>query len=253
MNEIEELKSKIQSTIINREVVPEELIEIIEDAYKGMIEKYEEYGYDNDTILEYIEGKSNEVKNYIQKQFEEDRQDEYIYQAQYIVRKIESDLEENKEEEEKRRDEERYKQGFSEIKSDNIKDTRNIISILDETLREIQSVQNRILDARGYDENMCEELHSEIISYITKFGIQNEENIYNILEKEDGKVVQKLLNEYEEYLTYIGKSKQEKFRDSLKIDTSLEEQNKTSKEIIEKMEQEKPQQTEKSMLQIDLL
>lgn len=254
MEEISELKRNMLRVIINREEMPEEVIEVIENAFVEMKNMYEELKCDYPSTRQYIEGKKEEVIYYVNKYIENTRKDDQINEIQYILEKMKRDLEEPKQDEDKIREENMYREGFLSVQGKNENYTKGIMDILKDELRNIQSRQNYILDANGKDYYEIEQIDEEISYFIRTFENQNDQKIFDALQNDDKQLQQTLLSQYEDYLEQNKKTDKQKFKEGLASNISLEEQNEFAKEIAKKQEnREQDENTKYLTLEEDVI
>ena len=226
MVNIEDFKKNMVDNITKRELMPQDIMNIIKTAFKGISKKYEQLQCSNLSIQEYIEGKFEEAKVYINENIGKRRREEQLEQLQYILLEIERDLEQLQDEDKQRANENRHTEEFIQLEGNNRQTTADIMEVIREDLIDIQSVQNRNLDAREYSMERMEQIEQSIWEFISNFKIQGEKQVFETLNQDDATLQKQLLQQYETYLkTKIDKkTEMQVFKESLDSKISLEEQ-----------------------------
>lgn len=226
MVNIEDFKKNMVDNITKRELMPQDIMNIIKTAFKGISKKYEQLQCSNLPIQEYIEGKFEEAKVYINENIGKRRREEQLEQLQYILLEIERDLEQLQDEDKQRANENRHTEEFIQLEGNNRQTTADIMEVIREDLIDIQSVQNRNLDARGYSMERMEQIEQSIWEFISNFKIQGEKQVFETLNQDDATLQKQLLQQYETYLkTKIDKkTEMQVFKELLDSKISLEEQ-----------------------------
>ena len=244
MEMLEELKRKMMAKIYYREGIPEEVTNIIQKAFDGISDRYKELHCNNSSIQEYIQENLNYVKAYLKNNLGEKRKENQMEQLQYIIGKMQKDLEDGDKTIEKPKAEEKNRDMINQIEPEDKKITLNIIDIIEELLRDTQSRQSKVLDANEFSIDRIEEIKGETGYFIQGFLSKNEERIYEILVRDNEALKQQLLDEYEEYLLQNkkeekqerdNKSRREEFIEELNAGISLDEQ----KEFLLKQAEQK--------------
>lgn len=264
---MEELKTAMLRKTFYRDGIPEEIINIVREAFEGLLNRYDNLACNNLNIQQYMEGNIQAVKSYINENLGERRKEYQLEQVQGIVRKLERDLEQSEEELNKEK-EEQNKEQINEIDSKNQEMTDKIMQSLEESLRDVQLSQNRILDSNGFSMDRIDQINQNAQGFIRDFIKRNEEKVYGILEKDSTALKNDLLNEYEQYTLQNGfdyrtdekqkeqneKSKRQEFLEGLDSGISLEEQRDFSiKQSIEaeKKREEKTKEHEEDIDRLD--
>lgn len=266
MERLEELKRKMLAKTFYREGIPEEVTEVIKEAFDGILNRYKELHCNNLSIQEYIQGNLEYAKSCVIKNLGEKRKESQAEQVQSIIHGMERELEDLDESlEDEKRSQERHKEEISQIEPEDEKVKERIIEIVEDALRNVQSKQNRILDARGFSIDRIEQIGQYAQEFIGYFVSRNEKRVYEILETDNNSLKEQLLSEYEEYLLQNKKeeeeketepdkkSKREEFVEGLDGGITLEEQRDFSMEQKRKMEKELEQKKEEQGKQVEAL
>lgn len=112
------------------------------------------------------------------------------------------------------------------------------MGLLEDSLKNVQFTQNRILSAQGYEDDRIETIFQNIKVFIMNFLKENQEKVNELLEKDTDFFKEKLLEEYEEYQYNNKKSKKSDFRDRIDGNLSLESQKNFSEEFIKREKEE---------------
>ena len=140
----EELKRSVLTKVQNREGIPENVMNLIENSVDKILDIYQNSGCDNRYIEEYIYGNKNQIESIIEG-IGEDRKSQEIEEIDYIIRGIQREIEEKEEE-----NKQQHKQDIEEIEIDDNRYANRIIDNVTDCLKDIQSQQNRILSSMGY-------------------------------------------------------------------------------------------------------
>lgn len=255
---MEELKRKMMSRVSYRDGMPKEVISVIQEAFENILNKYSELQCNNLTIQKYIEGNLSKVKSCIMENLGENRKERQMEQVQCIVRKMERELEDKGRQE-------KHKEDICKIEPGDKKIASRIMGIIGDSLRDVQSSQNRILDANGFSMDRIESIGQEVQGFIRYFVTRNEGKVYEILGKDNDSLKEQLLSEYEQYLMQnkkdekeqeteqANKSGRDKFVEGLDGGISLEEQRAFSLEQRSEMKKKLEQKQEKQGNQVEAL
>jgi len=251
LERLEELKRKMMSDIYNREPIPQEVLSVVQQAFMNLQEKYEELRCDSSSIREYIDWNLKTTKSYIKRELAENRINNQSEQIEQILNKMQRSLdkiEEQKEQQEEQQEEIKYKQEISEMEPEDRKTTDRIIQVIEDSLLDVQSRQNKLLYSREYRDDKIEEIQYETRKFIRKFLDSNGENIYGVLRADNRDLANKLIEDYEEYLIENNrqqeeksdeeKSKREKFLEENNANISLDEQRDFSGKMVDNMKRE---------------
>lgn len=222
MEEINDLKRKMTRVIINREEMPKEVMHVIKNAFVEMENMCKEFNKGSNTsIQQYIEGKYEEVKHYINKYIESTRKGDQLNEIQIIFGRMKRSIEEQKEDEDKIREENMYKQEFLSVQGKNGNYALGIMEILRKEMINIQSRQNHILNAREFSANRIDEINDQILYFIRTFENQNGQKVFDALQEDDKLLQQELLSQYEKYLEQSKVTDRQKFKEGLSANIIL--------------------------------
>ena len=85
--------------------------------------------------------------------------------------------------------------------------------------------QGRILSSRGYSDEKIINLQNEVRTYINKFKKNNEEEVNDLIKRDDKELQEWLLSKYDEYIKSNKKEdRKEEFKKEIDAGISLEEQ-----------------------------
>lgn len=239
MNNFEELKRSMMSKILNREEMPEDVIKAVRGAFDNISEIYAEYGCNNSTIAEYMDGELKEVEKYLDSNVGEGRRDDQLDQLRTVLHRMERRLEETVDGEEKQKDEEKDRDELSQIGNNNVRLTQRVLDVVSEALMNVRSRQNKILDARGYSGDRIMQIQEEVTAFIKSFENRNGESICEMFKQDEQGLRKELLSEYEEYLTQNKSDASKKFRDSMNAGISLEDQHKAATDFLHDSEEKR--------------
>lgn len=236
MERIEELKRSMMRKVNNREEMPEEVIRTIQEAFNELLNIYRDLHSDNLAIQQYIEGSLGQVKVDVTRNLGKKCRESQLRQVQDICGRIERELEDVDRQIDEPKKEEVHKQEISQIESGEQHMATRIVVMLEDSLRSVQSKQNRILSSHGDSMEKIEQVQQNAREFIRYFISRNEGKIYGILKKDNDSLKEQLLREYEEYQLQVKQddarkeegetkeSKRKEFVDKLDGDISLEAQ-----------------------------
>ena len=260
---LEELKRAMIAKVFYRDAIPDEIMEVIQEAFDGILNRYKELHCDNLSIQEYIQGNLKYVKSYITNNLEEKRKESQIEQVEYIVRRMESELEDlDISLEDKRRNQEIHKEEICQIEPEDQEVSIRILDVVEDSLKDIQSKQSVILDVNGMSMERIEQIRQYAQEFIRNFVTRNEKRVYEILRRDNNSLKEQLVSDYEEYLLQnrnneekeqTNKSRREEFVAGLNIGISLEEQRAFSGEQTKGLEQKKEEQGKQEELPGDII
>ena len=265
---MEELKIAMMRKVIYREGMPAEIYGIVKEAFEGVLNRYNNMACNNLSIQEYMQGNLEYIKFYINENLGEKRKEAQMEQVQDIVRRIEGNLEDIETLENDKNRQEGYREEINQIDSKNQEMTANIITAMEETLKDVQSRQNRILDSNGFSMDRIEQINQNVQDFIRYYVSRNQEKIYEVLEKDSDSLKEELLSEYEQYVLQNlserraneqqneeeqeEKTKREEFIERLDAGISLEEQKDFSEKQTNELEKErKNEEQENSISSLD--
>ena len=248
MQRYEELKKQMLDRVMKEDEVPENVYIIIDNYFQEIESMYERFAGNTTRIPQYIEGKVEELKFYINKEGNIKR-DFQVKDMQYIVNKIERDInEEQKEQDEIRikRQEEKNKDNIKSITINANKLIGKCVQHLEDTVRNIRMASMRMLNDNNFDQRKIEEIDNEIRLYIKDKKSNTENKIYETLQENDKALVDDLIEMYEQYIQEKKikndnkvKTDRELFTEPLKSGISLEEQ----AEFVEEKMKDKEEKT----------
>lgn len=247
---IEEFKKNVLSKIQYRDAIPEKVNEIVNNSIQNILEVYERYSCSNLSIEEYIDGTLKKM-NAVMETTSDDRRNSQFKQFQYILSRMQKEVE-NKEEVNPNRD----KEEILDVDFDDNSITIRIMITIEEELQDIRNTQNRILESRGYSYERINQINEEVNKYIYSV-MANDKKVKEYLELDKDELIDKIIDEYKKYLEAekeIGEQKEEQteektkdenedFRDKLDAGISLEEQQQFVESFKEKEENEKQEVT----------
>lgn len=242
---LEELES-MRRIVIQSKEMPEDITRIVKKIFTDLSEKYSELRCNNSAIESYLESTLNSYLAQLNK-IGNSRKDALMQEFLDMERAIEKDLEDELDVETIKRKDNVYRGIISELgKFHNRRNTDTIMDTLQTALKDIQSHQNRLLGARGYNSKQIEDINDEIKSFIRYKITKNEEVIYELMQGDTKALNNRLLRQYEEYIRQRDseehKSKVENnrgaFIESLKDKRTLEEQRKDAQEITFRLDEE---------------
>lgn len=243
----EELKGNVLRKVNNREAIPEEIKGIVERSFEELLELYRYSGCDNESIKQYIEATKYEVNSEINK-IGENRKNIQFQEFQYIMNRMQNEVEDNQE-----RNEERDKQAIMEVDFEDRKSTLRIVETLEMALRDVQNRQNNILEARGFSDNQIDKINDEVRNYIYKFSMRQQENVQYQLDDDRKELTFEIIEEYEAYIQWEiseekkNESEKESFREELDAGISLEEQREFAQKTQEEQSDEQKEIHQKNL------
>ena len=249
MEEFEELRGNIIRKIEYKEEIPVEIVNMIRNILQEVSKIYDKYHCNNSEIQRYLEGKYDEIRMYLKKNISKERKEEKLEKTMFILNTIKKEIEEN----EQGANEKKHKEELSTIESDNRVSTAKVIDIVTDSILNIQSRQNKILDARGFSDNRIEEVSQEVRGFIRYFQNRNKEKIYELFAQDDNSIQNELVQLYEDYVTTRKKDKREEFRESLDANISLEEQHKFAMEKVEEANNKQQEEKSEQALPVDYI
>lgn len=240
---LEEFKIECLTKVQNRDDIPQDVINVLKREFNEIFTIYNRYVKENDakTILEYMQGKFNELKTEVRSIGELRKSDE-IEQTSTIIRYLQKDETGDK------------MINVDEIKLKNIQNTKQIAECTIDSLKNIRNQHNRILEDRGYSKLQIEMINEKINQKIYEVSSRKSEDIYDIFQNDEQMLKDEIESEYNQFedKQKIEQNKREEFKRELDAGKSLKEQQeyvqnvlnredtKSSKENEEKEEKEEP-------------
>lgn len=232
MEGFEDLKKLILKTIEDRSL-PNVLFEEIDKIAQKVRNIYFYNSAYNSKTDEIIYCNIESLKKIMEK-LNENRNGEQIEEVSYLFNKIEKNLEKySTEEKENNNIEDRQnKESISQIDMNSKKMVSNLIIHFKESIENIINNGNRILSTRGVSPSRLEQINNELRMLMYSLEARESEKFLKIIEQDDKKFLDRLIEYYSEYELMEDKkekSKREKFVEELNAGISLEEQSKNSK------------------------
>ena len=252
---LEDMKNNMLTLVGNAEVPTE-----VKDRLKNYCSKLKEitskYNSNPESILEYIDMNLGYVENMLNRANDE-KINTIASEIIHKCRNMEQKLEENEEE-----NEEQNREEFKEIICG--KNTNIATTIIEAACDYIKNVSNRaanILEQRGYSDYTINAQGNEINQFINIIkSLKSQENIFQELEKSDKGLLDKVMNEYENYKLSLENidekkhsSKEDSFRETLRNGVpDLEEQKNNSIQFLKEQEGKKDiQNADKDLMTLD--
>lgn len=251
---IEEFRATVLREIEQDYTTEEEIVNVVVEKFNTLRDIFAQNGVNPQIIDEYMDGNLSMIKAQIRGLYDT-RKADILDQVDFIIKKIHTQMEETPEQqepEEKRRMEQRNIDEMSLIETDNNAYARRIAGELADSIADIRSHANRVLDSRGIDMQTMENLLEDIRLYINRAEESSGEEIDGMLDEDRNKTITRLTSQYEAALEEIKQienkkeeqSEEKAFRNSLDAGISLEEQNKFAVQWAEvdsaEKEEEKP-------------
>ncbi len=226
---LEDSKRKMINSVISNTQIPDNILKIVKDGFLKLQELYNRCGCNNSEIQEYIYGKINETCEYIKSYVEKGRRIEQAEILKHAFDTIEKRLMEKHIKPDER--------DAVEIKLDNVSKTKKITDIMIDMMKNIQSRQNRLLDARGYSSERILQIQDSANQCMRDYIKNNEEKIYNALQQDDKDLESFFKSQYIQIANFMTpKTKREEFIEQINVkgNLDLKAQNENAKKIEEK-------------------
>lgn len=244
------LRKKVLWIFENKKEIPTEVEQTIQEMFNKLKEKYQNSGCYTSTIQEYMQGNLDELLGRLQRHVGNRRKDEQYEDIQDLLLTIERELEDELDNEEQKRRDMQNRDKIGKIGNDapnNIRISLNTVDLVEESLRDIQLRQLKILDAKGANHNLIQEVNDEIRGFIMRLRSQKEEEIHNEYQVDDSQLRQEILQAFEEYVIERDKekdepSKAEEFRTELFAGISLEQQSVNAQQFLKEGQEEDKEQ-----------
>ncbi len=224
------IRSEVYNEINNMSILPEEVKSIIYKAFQKIDAYYQESGLNSSEISKYIYGNYEETIADINKGKEIDRRGLYWKQIDNLFDYLEEKI--LYEEEIQTSDVEYFE--VTDDKRNSI--VNGIVEFLNDKLKDVQYMQNKLMGRRGFDDKKIEDVNNEIMAFIRNFIKDNEANINIAYEKREeqltSEVIDKVLEKINE-LNFTEKTQEEGFREGLSIDLPLEKQRENAQRFTE--------------------
>lgn len=249
MEKFEELKKDILKSIEYREDIPIEIVSMTKKILLEVSNIYDKFNCNDSAIQQYLEGKFDEIKKYLSVDIGKKRKNEKLEQVGFILRKISKEMEEINQESNRKR----YENEFLTVESNNRLSTNRVLGLITDSILNIQSRQNKILDARGFSDQRINQINQEVRAFIRFVQSKNEEKIYELFVQDDKYIQNKLIKLYEDYLISTKKDKREEFLESVDAKISLEEQHKFAVEKVEEVNNKQQEEKSENALRSDYI
>lgn len=222
--ELKDLTNKIKSRIIKMDMTKPQIEKEIRELYDELVKFYSKLNkHDYNTVKEYCDSEQDVAKAGILSLIEK-RKDVHLLSVKNILEEYDRS----------KTDEE----NFEDLEDDN-KVQKDTMVLLEDSLMDVIPGISRIMDSRGYPQNLIENIGHEarrrIKDRLKKFGMK----VGNIF-KEDRKAVMKIINdEYEEVIGQINRiaidsEDVKQFTESLNVHIGYKEQNEYAKQATGK-------------------
>ena len=141
------------------------------------------------------------AENEIAKIFNDKRKQVQIEYIQNFFGTLQRDLNNNSIQlEDNENDEKVKKESIEQMELDNQNEAMNIMYIIKDLLKDIQSAQRRMLDYNGYSIDKIDNIDQKVKQFIDVFVMNNADKANEILQEDNEEFKSWLLSEYEEYL-----------------------------------------------------
>ncbi len=141
------------------------------------------------------------AENEIAKIFNDKRKQVQIEYIQNFFGTLQRDLNNNSIQlEDNENDEKVKKESIGQMELDNQNEAMNIMYIIKDLLKDIQSAQRRMLDYNGYSIDKIDNIDQKVKQFIDVFVMNNADKANEILQEDNEEFKSWLLSEYEEYL-----------------------------------------------------
>ena len=253
---LEELKKNMRNHLISTDAIPQEVIGIVKKTLEGLLEQYEQCQCNYPAIVEYTNGKFEELKKEITDKVGTSVREEQLAYLEYLSRKIERSIETLSDEQRKVEQEKMREEIATERKEDKIVG-EEISQRITDALKNVQIRQNGILGARQYSSDRIEQIYQIVQNYIRNSESENAESIYAILQQNQKQLIEKWLDDYENYVQKEQQEEKKKPREQWDLkdreEFSLENQRKFIEKKIAEETKESQESKGKSELRSDII
>ena len=251
----DDFKRNVYSKVEQKDSIPGDVYNILKKILYNMEQVYQDGHCNTDSITEYIKGAEAELKTKLER-IGEDRKNNEFQEVLIVVNIIEKDLEDRTGHFQIQDEQNKAIQGFEEMNLEDLRFSEKITNTLIDTLKDIQSQQNRILFSLGYSDSRIEEINDRVNGFIYNAANQ-EENIYEIIQNDSNELINEVKEMYEEYIQYskqnennkedISENKEqtrkEEFMERINSGLSLKEQSEYVENHINKESQDNAKDT----------
>lgn len=249
LEEFEELKQSLMRKMqYQGEKVPAEVISAVNVAFKRLSDMYENYmGRSSSSISEYAEGNFREVRARLNK-LQEGRSEDQLGQLREILNRMGHTLEEIEASEEKEgtdkselaqeksREQNSTHERISGIDMGTKQIVQRMIDQLQDALTDVRSMARRTMAHHEFSESRIEQIDNEARRLIISLLNSREETIFQSLSTADKKMINNILEEYDQYVEMAGKTEHQKFAAQYEVSEDQLKQIPT-KEEVDKSEQ----------------
>ena len=203
MESFKQLKRNMMWAFENRKDIPQDVTGQIQNMFNSLEEKYREKGCYSDSIEQYMQQNIEELVDRLERGIGDKRKDKQYEDIQAFLLEVERDAEQKLEGEEKKIKNAERQRKISEIGNNtpnNIGITLNSMDQIIDSLKDVQSKQNKILTDRGlYGNSKIEEMNDEMQNFIMQLRSTNEEEIHQAFIGDNAELRKELLQAYEQY------------------------------------------------------
>lgn len=192
MENLEQLQRNMMWIFENKQEIPLEVLQVAQGMFNGLEEKYEQLGCNNEEIQQYMQNNLDGLIDGLQAGIGNRRKDEQFEEIQNFLSYAN-----------KKASQEEIPEKIGEISSNqakNIRVTLNTIDKIEESLKNIQAKQNKILyEKRKFTGEQINKINEEALKCIADLRNQNENKVYNCFQVDNVELRNELLQAYEEY------------------------------------------------------
>ena len=190
MGDIKKLQRDMMWAFENQQEIPTEVLQVAQDMFNKLEEKYEQLGCNNREIKQYMEDNLEKLIVELQSGIGNRRKDEQFEGIQKFL----SYEEKNKGEVVGRLEE------ISNNNVNNARETLNTIDKIEGSLRDIQKMQNQILNQnRKFSGEQINKINGEAHELIRDLRNKSENKVYNCFQIDNFQLRNELLQAYKEY------------------------------------------------------
>ena len=190
MGDIKKLQRDMMWAFENQQEIPTEVLQVAQDMFNRLEEKYEQLGCKSLEIKQYMQGNLEKLVVELQDGIGNRRKDEQFEGIQKFL----AYEKQNKGEAAGKFEE------ISNNNSNNIRVTLNTIYKIEYALRDIQKMQNQILSQkRKFSGEQIEQINGEAHELISELRNKSENKVYNCFQIDNFQLRNELLQAYEDY------------------------------------------------------
>jgi len=190
MGDLKKLQRDMMWAFENQQEIPTEVLQVAQDMFNELEERYEQLGCNNREIKQYMEDNLEKLIVELQSGIGNRRKDEQFEGIQKFL----SYEEKNKGEVVGRLEE------ISNNNANNARVTLNTIDQIEGTLRDIQKMQNQILNQkRKFSGEQINKINGEALELIRELRNKSENKVYNCFQIDNFELRNELLQAYKEY------------------------------------------------------